>query len=224
MTTLSSIKDIKHALYINLEDRTDRNSQVQEELRKIGIQNIQRFNAIKATHPALGCSYSHLACLEIAKINKWDHVFICEDDIYFLDPPVFIRQLDGFLANIDTWDVILVAGNNIKDYAITNEYSAKVTWCQTATGYIVKQEYYDTLIANYKNGIARLRISKNLHPIYAIDVYWRKLQKEDNWYLITPLTVVQREGYSDIEKRVTNYEKMMTELDKSIMPQRNHQK
>ena len=221
MTTLCSMKDIKHALYINLEERIDRNSQVQDELRKIGIQNIQRFNAIKLRHPALGCSYSHLACLEIAKINNWDHVFICEDDIFFLDTDVFVRQLNGFLTNVETWDVILVAGNNIKDYTITNEYSAKVTWCQTATGYIVKQEYYDTLINNYKNGIARLRISKNLHPIYAIDVYWRKLQKKDNWYLITPLSVVQREGYSDIEKRVTNYEKMMTVLDKSMMPQIN---
>ena len=35
---------------------------------------------------------------------------------------------------------------------------------------------------------------------YAIDKFWFGLQGIHNWYLITPLTVVQREDYSDIEK------------------------
>jgi hypothetical protein len=35
--------------------------------------------------------------------------------------------------------------------------------------------------------------------------------------LIIPPTVVQREDYSDIEKRVTNYEKHMQDLDKAEM-------
>jgi hypothetical protein len=52
------------------------------------------------------------------------------------------------------------------------------------------------------------------HINYAIDRYWFSLQQRDNWYLLTPLTVVQREGYSDIEKRVTNFVKAMTDLDK----------
>ncbi len=52
------------------------------------------------------------------------------------------------------------------------------------------------------------------HVNYAIDKYWFSLQQRDNWYLLTPLTVVQREGYSDIEKRVTNFVKAMTDLDK----------
>ena len=40
------------------------------------------------------------------------------------------------------------------------------------------------------------------------------LQQNDNWYLITPLTVTQREDYSDIEQRNTNYTWLMTDLDK----------
>ena len=49
---------------------------------------------------------------------------------------------------------------------------------------------------------------------YAIDRFWFILQNISNWYLITPLTVVQREDYSDIEGKLINYQKMMQDLDK----------
>ena len=43
-----------------------------------------------------------------------------------------------------------------------------------------------------------------------------KLEKElrDNWYLIVPLTVSQRDGYSDIEKKQINYSQLMLDIDK----------
>ena len=43
------------------------------------------------------------------------------------------------------------------------------------------------------------------------------IKLDDNWYLITPLTVTQREDYSDIEKRQTNYTRVMIDLDKEWM-------
>jgi hypothetical protein len=49
---------------------------------------------------------------------------------------------------------------------------------------------------------------------YTIDQYWKILQNKDNWYLLTPLTVVQRPDISDIEKQQTNYIKCMLDLDK----------
>ena len=52
------------------------------------------------------------------------------------------------------------------------------------------------------------------HTLYAIDKYWFRLQEIDKWYLIIPLTVTQREDYSDIEKRPTNYSRVMLDLDK----------
>jgi hypothetical protein len=52
------------------------------------------------------------------------------------------------------------------------------------------------------------------HVLYAIDKYWFQLQERDNWYLIVPLTVTQLDGYSDIEKRITNYTRVMIDLDK----------
>jgi hypothetical protein len=45
-------------------------------------------------------------------------------------------------------------------------------------------------------------------------MYWKSLQKADNWYMITPPTVVQLDDYSDIEGHRVNYSTLMLDLDK----------
>ena len=63
-------------------------------------------------------------------------------------------------------------------------------------------------------GIQNLMREPENHRIYAIDKFWFNLQAIHKWYLIIPLTVTQREDYSDIEKRPTNYARAMLDLDK----------
>jgi glycosyl transferase family 25 len=216
---ISNISDIKHTFYINLESRPDRKLHVEDQLNIIGIQ-ATRFNAIKLPNGALGCSMSHLKCLEIARENNWEHVLIVEDDIKFLNPELFIRQLNKFFSLYSDWDVVLIAGNNLPPHEIIDDSCVKVTQCQTTTGYIVKNHYYNTLIDNIRNGITNLIKEPSQHYLYAIDKNWFKLQQKDKWYLITPLTVTQREDYSDIEKRPTNYTRAMTDLTKEWLTQK----
>ena len=212
----NTIKNIEHAFYINLESRFDRKQHVEEQLTNIGI-NATRFNAIKLNNGAIGCSMSHLKCLEIAKQNNWKHVLIVEDDILFLNPELFKNQLNKFLKNHANFDVVLIAGNNMPPYQKIDDSCVKVYRCQTTTGYIVKRHYYDILIANIREGIQKLMKNPEQHVTYAIDKYWFRLQEKDNWFLITPLSVTQREDYSDIEKRHTNYTRVMVDLDKEWM-------
>ena len=210
---MESITDIKHAFYINLASRPDRKQHVESQLNSIGI-NAERFNAIKLPNGALGCSMSHLKCLETAKENSWPHLLIIEDDIKFLNPDVFKRQLNLFLSKHKSWDVVLIGGNNIPPYIKIDDTCVKVSTCQTTTGYLVNGHYFDTLIENFRSGIKKLLEFPQQHVIYAIDKYWFQLQKRHNWFLIIPLTVTQREDYSDIEKRPTNYAPAMLDLDK----------
>jgi GR25 family glycosyltransferase involved in LPS biosynthesis len=157
---------------------------------------------------------SHLKCLEIAKQNDWPHLLIVEDDIKFLQPELFKSQLSKFLSTHESWDVILVGGNNMPPFKPIDSTCIKVTRCQTTTGYLVKNHYFDTLIANFREGIKKLIEHPTQHTLYAIDKYWFQLQQRDNWYLIIPLSVTQREDYSDIEKRPTNYAPAMLDIDK----------
>ena len=213
--SISSIDDIKNAYYINLENRTDRKAHVENELNKIGIK-AERFNAIKLAHGALGCSMSHLKCIETAKQNGWDHVLVVEDDITFLDSSLFTKQINKFLKINKIWDVILFAGNNHKPYIKYSDFCVKVFRCQTTTGYLVKSSYYDKLIENYKEGINNLMREPTKENQHAIDKNWFRLQEKDSWYLITPLTVTQRDDYSDIEKKNIDYTSLMTNLDKEF--------
>lgn len=210
---MNSISDIKHVFYINLLSRPDRKQHVENQLKYIGIK-AQRFNAIKMSNGAIGCSMSHLKIIELAKANNWEHVLIVEDDILFTDPNLFVHQFNSFLSNHKDFDVALIAGNNLPPYKRIDHSCVQVTNCQTTTGYIVQKHYYDILIKNYKDGILLLMKEPANHFVYAIDKYWFNLQAIHKWYLITPLSVTQREDYSDIEKRPTNYTPVMLDLDK----------
>ena len=216
---LNKLSDIKHAFYINLETRPDRRVHVEKQMQLLGIP-AERFNAIKLKNGALGCSMSHLKCLEMAKQNGWDHILIVEDDILFIDPSLFKAQMNLFLKNHSSeFDVVLVAGNNVPPYQPVDDSCIKIRNCQTTTGYLVRSHYYDTLIQNVKEGIQHLMKNQDHHTMYAIDKYWFRLQERDNWFLVIPLSVIQREDYSDIEKRTANYKRVMMDLDKPWLSQ-----
>jgi len=219
---MQNIKDIQNAFYINLEYRPDRREHVEKEMLQLGIP-VQRFSAIRLDNGRIGCSLSHLKCLRIARDNQWSHVLIVEDDIYFTDPSKFQKQLNNFLSSEVEWDVVLFAGNNIPPYKPCGTHSIQVSSCQTTTGYMVKQHYYDILIDNIRTGITLLMKNPTDHYHYAIDKYWFPLQSRDKWFLITPLTVVQKEDFSNIENRITNYSRLMLDIDKTEMIKKRQQ-
>ena len=124
---INSISGIEHALYINLASRTDRKQHVEAQLKLVGI-SAERFNAVKLPDGALGCSMSHLKCLLTAKEKGWDHVLICEDDITFTNPGLFIQQANKFLSKQEKWDVVYIDG------------------LHTAAGVCYDIEHYKTII------------------------------------------------------------------------------
>ena len=211
---LNTIADITNIFYINLESRIDRRNSIETQLKNIGLTNFERFNAIKLADGRAGCTMSHIKCLELAKERNYTHLLICEDDTFFLNPNLFKTQLTTFLKNNHTWDVVLFAGNNVPPYERLDDTCVAVTHCQTTTCYLVNGHYFDMLLQNMREGLTKLLKEPRNHLNYAIDRYWLNLQKKDNWLLITPLTVIQREDYIDIEKKRTDYSKLMMDLDK----------
>jgi hypothetical protein len=108
----------------------------------------------------------------------------------------------------------LLAGNNVPPFIKNGDFSIRVSHCQTTTGYIVRNHYLPTLIENVKMGIHKFLLTPSDSFHYAIDKFWIGLQKKDRWYLITPLTVTQREDFSDIECKRKNYSRLMLDLEK----------
>ena len=218
-SNINPINDLfKHTLVINLDHRTDRLEHVTKEFEKMDIQ-FERFPAIKPANNAVGCSMSHIRCLEIAIERDYPQVFICEDDITFLNPELFKSNLNKFLTSHNGkcayhWDVLIVGGNNAPPFHQVKEYCARVFRCQTTTGYVVQRHFYKALLDNFRSGLNFLIKNPNNRYEYAIDKFWIRLQTGYLWFMITPPTVIQYDNYSDIERKNTRYSHVMLDFEK----------
>jgi GR25 family glycosyltransferase involved in LPS biosynthesis len=201
-----------NVVYINLKYRSDRKIHVERQLSIMGVNPI-RVEALRTLDGAIGCTKSHIKCIEMAKQNNWPTVCVCEDDILFTNPSLLKTNLTRFLKSNLDWDVLLL-GANLAPPFDNHDFYLKVYNAQTTTGYIVNQPYYDTLLDNFKTGLELLLKYPYKKNFYAIDMYWKHLQKNDNWFILYPLSVIQVSSYSDIEDRVVNYSKYM--LDDKI--------
>ena len=204
---------LKNTYVINLESRKDRLQHVINEFNKLNVIP-KRFNAIKTETGAIGCTLSHIKCLEIAIEKGLENIFICEDDITFLNSELFLNNLNKFNKKIKDWDVLIIGGNVVKPYREIDNCCLRIVNCQTTTGYIVNKQYYKVLLQNFREGVKQLIQNPNLIKKYAIDIYWKFLQIKDKWYMIYPLTVTQYENYSDIEEGITNYNHLMLDAEK----------
>lgn len=211
---LHQFHDISNLLYINLDSRIDRRTHFESQFNKIGLHT-QRFSAIRNNDGAIGCSMSHIACLELAIRNNWDHVLVCEDDATMTNPGQLVYQVNQFLTRFkDAWDVLLLSGNNYQPFRQESPECVRVANCQTATAYLACRPYFKKLLANFKEGLKKLIAEPSQQPKYAIDQYWKNLQRTDRWYLIVPVTVIQRPDYSDISKQHVDYSRHMTQVNK----------
>ena len=186
---------VDKVVYINLEHRTDRKEQIESELQKyFPIEKIQRFNAIKHQHGGIGCTQSHIAILEMAIKENWSNYLVVEDDAIWSNFDKGYSLLEQLLQK--PYDVITL-GTVYAKY--TPEF--KLLSGQTTTAYIVQQKYYSVLLENFKESLAGF-LSTGNYPVFSIDQYWKRIQPRDNWYCIIPSLMIQRPGYSDIEKAV----------------------
>lgn len=220
-SAIRAFHDIQHVLFINLDSRIDRRTHCESQFRKLGLQP-QRFRAIRNADGAIGCSMSHVACLELAIKNDWDHVLVCEDDVLVCEddatitnPALLVHQVNQFLNRFgDQWDVLLLSGNNYQPFQQVAPECVRVANCQTTTSYLVRRPYFNRLLANFKEGLRNLIAAPAEQPKYAIDQYWKRLQRVDHWYLIVPITVIQRPDYSDISGQHVDFSQIMTQVDK----------
>lgn len=201
--------EIYTALYINLENRTDRKIQFEDELKNQDFYNFKRFNAVKdPVKGYIGCSKSHLECLKLAKQNNYPYVIIFEDDFEFLINKHEFHNLLNNLLQIE-YDVFMLGYNTIEFLNITSYIPDKSIYriknTQTASGYIVSARYYDKLISNFQDGL-RLLQTTDEYSNYAIDQYWKRLQDKDIWLCYKKRIGKQRASYSDIEKRLVDYQ------------------
>mgnify|MGYP001809878050 FL=1 len=205
------------AIYcINLDHRKDRWLEALSNYDRYDIPTdiVERFSAVHNDRSgALGCIKSHLLLLAqfIAKKEK-NYCLVLEDDFDFeinwknFSDKVFVKK------NILDWDVILLTGTAVISSPTTVPNFFRVFESQSAAGYLVKRSYAPKLLSAFANAVPPFEKSFHLEPRtwsisrFAADVVWKKLQYEDRWFIYAPIFGRQRNSYSDIEKKITNYD------------------
>ena len=189
--------NIDKIYYINLNKRTDRREQIEKELNEFGL-NYERFEAIETHGFGIhGCGLSHLAVLKLAKENNYENVLILEDDFTFLvSKDEFEQQLTSFFNLKLPFDVLMLSYLLKHTEDTKYESISKVKEAETAAGYLVNKNYYNTLIDLYEWAMPLLNQTKK-HWIYANDQVWKRLQAKDSWYYFTMRIGKQAPGYSD---------------------------
>jgi GR25 family glycosyltransferase involved in LPS biosynthesis len=192
--------NIDKIIYINLDRRKDRRTEIEGEFEKLGFDNYERFSAIDCNPGIVGCSMSHQAVMNIAKDRKYKNVLIIEDDFLFhVNRIEFESRINAFFNEGIKYDVLML-GYNINEGSTESvpgySFIKRIVSAQTAVCYIINGEYLDKLIDLYNYSIPLL-INTGEHWNYANDQVWKILQASDKWYCMSVKMGIQRSGFSD---------------------------
>jgi GR25 family glycosyltransferase involved in LPS biosynthesis len=198
--------------YINLEARIDRRSHFEKNILSIDFfKGIDRFHAIEHADGPVGCGLSHITALKKGLQEHGTDEYICifEDDFMILHMDNMKQFIENFeyIKTSNVWNVIVLTprGNTVESNPIMTQYGfKKIVDNQTATGYIVKTNFVPILIANLEQAVQNMLYGKN-KDIYAIDQYWKELQKTHAFYYYSNIFGGQLSGWSNNENRHVDY-------------------
>lgn len=201
---------ITKVMYINLDHRTDRLAEITNELENIlHFKTAERFPAIKHEHPILGCTMSHIYIWRRMIQEGWDTLMVFEDDAQVLTSR---ESIDNYINNFledDAGDILMI-GNSCGDNSKYNNLLNRCYNTQTSSCYVLKRKFVETLIKEYfANKDDYMTQTHNdpdlMSKIGWIDVVWGQMQHQYFFLMPNQRQLLQRESYSDIQRRVVSY-------------------
>ena len=199
--------------YINLDHRTERKEQFENEMKKLGVphEKLVRISGIyNKDFGILGCGLSHKKALETFVASQHTNCLIFEDDFQFtLDMNYVNYLLKSIFTEKVSYDLVMLAGNLFKTESTGWSFLKKVIDGQTASGFLITKAFAPRLITCLEESTTYLKewhkhTGEKKHE-FCNDIYWKKLQPRSNWFVVHPKTGLQRESYSDNEYKVTSY-------------------
>ena len=207
------MENIDCIYYINLDHRTDRKDQFEQEMVKLGVpfSKLVRISGIyNKEFGILGCGLSHKKTLETFLASDHKNCLIFEDDFFFTLDIHYVRYLlKSIFEKKVPYDLIMLAGNLFETKPTQWPFLHKVLDGQTASGFLITKDFAPKLVECLQESTTLLKdwhekTGEKKHE-YCNDIYWKKLQPESNWFILHPKLGIQRESYSDNEYKITNY-------------------
>ena len=177
---------------INLARRYDRLHTVTEQIKRFGITEFERFEAIDDMHNGFNLSIK-------GALKDESEILILEDDCEFLGT---IDDLNKAIKQLpDNWDLLYLGANVLSPQKRHSEniFNLNNAWTSHAILYSAHGAKY---------------CYENFNPDAKI-VYdeWLRThaQRNLNCFIVYPMLAVQADGYSDLVLTKTRYELKQTE-------------
>jgi GR25 family glycosyltransferase involved in LPS biosynthesis len=202
---------IEKVFYINLRHRADRREQIENELKnKFLFNKAERYEAILHESPILGCTMSHITLWRNMVQNNWNTMMVIEDDALLQTTRQNIdKYINAFLE--DPKADILSISNSCGDYVHYNNFFNRARNSQTSSCYVIKLHAVKELLPYYFSNPDDIYTLKEDDPTLGpkigwIDTCWGEYQKTHNFLIPKEQKIViQRQSYSDIQRKVTFY-------------------
>lgn len=194
---------------INLDRRTDRLLNFNNQVTKYDLGTYTRFSAIDGSSLPIEQKNGRLQdgelglVLTVEKIIKnaqkknYESILIIEDDCYFTDEVINIESYFKFLPS--DWDMLYMGGNHNIHVGVAppqkiNEKVIKLHHTFSTHFVAINSNMFNQIISE---------IGKKNKPL---DVLYTALQKKYNVYSFFPAIAKQISDYSDIQNSVVNYD------------------
>lgn len=197
-----NVNDIFDGVFcINLQTRTDRWVEVSAEFSKHNIF-VERVDAVDGSKldyngPLLkgevGALRSHKKVFELADSRGLEQILIFEDDVEFTEN--FNSQLLSKYTRVPVqWDMLYLGGNHVGGFTMVNESVARINHSYAIHAYAVKSNMFKSIIECLENEEKQ------------VDVRLAELQSKCNAFVVRPHLAFQKQGFSDIQQGVVDYD------------------
>ena len=195
-------KYFENIFCINLEKRKDRWDSFTEEMKKHSITGVVKYKGIdggeiynptRMLNGELGILLTHLSLIKECKNRNYENVLIFEDDLVLHEN---YNNLGDYMNQVpNDWDFIYFGGNHVygdKPEKI-NDNILKLNYTVALHCVAIKNTMFDIIID-------KLNKFEN-----QVDACYADLHKSVNCYGITPNIALQKEGFSNIQNKIVNY-------------------
>lgn len=192
---------VTHVIYINLNKRVDRRKHIERELSVFEPSKVTRLAAIEDPIPTTGCAKSHLKAVQMARDAGYPNVLILEDDAFWQNIEKAYPVLQRLISQ--PYDGIMFAGlNSVYDHDTLRLHSGV-----SATGYIVHENFYPTLIKLFEDAISHPELKRKNSAgshVWADGVTQEAFTK-GAWYITVPFLMSQIPGFSNLDRTSVNW-------------------
>jgi len=198
---------------INLDHRTDRWEQAQNEFEKLNIKDrVIRFSAIKEEDGRLGIIKSNLEIIKLAKKKKLNNVLIFEDDIKFINENKPLENLKNAIDQIKIpWQLFYLGANT---HTKLTKLTPNLIYLKNAFA-AHSLAYHNSIFDKFINYAENIKSIKKQNDI--LDVWLANdVQNKQIALMVNPILTTQRESYSDIEKQNVKYDFIIDRFKNNI--------